>query len=329
MVTLSIIGFLLYKFDWGELVLQLRRADPVWLAFACVVFGITYLLAAVRWWLLLQVQDIFLRLRVVTALTLIGQFFNNFMLGSVGGDIVKAVYLHRYAPAQRTHATLSVVMDRVLGLFMLLCGSLLAIPWQLHSMMTTDKADTAIVGLLIVFVVMVAGGIAMAVMPFHRAPKRLRQLWSNIPHHRVIELIVSGFRQHGIALRLTLASIGIAVAVTLGLTLAGFCIAVGIGLDVSYPQLLVILTVAICITSLPISIGGHGVREGIFVIMFAAFGVVSTDASVGAGRETAILFSLLFFAIPLVWSMVGGVIYLVFRHDYPGVMSAGGAVKVD
>ena len=57
------------------------------------------------------------------------------------------------------------------------------------------------------------------------------------------------------------------------LVLAGYSIALGIGLHVTYMQLLVIMTVAICVISLPISIGGHGVREGIFVLMFAAFGV--------------------------------------------------------
>ena len=88
--------------------------------------------------------------------------------------------------------------------------------------------------------------------------------------------------------------------------------------------MLVIITVVICVISLPISIGGHGVREGIFVIMFTAFGLIRLNQQSGAGQETAILFSLLFFAIPLVWSLVGGIVYLSFRHDYELARSVNG-----
>ena len=128
--------------------------------------------------------------------------------------------------------------------------------------------------------------------------------------------MISGFRQHGIALNLTLASLAVGTALTLALVGAGCFIAIGIGLDITYMQMLIILTVVICVISLPISIGGHGVREGIFVLMFAAFGVINVDPQTGNGQEPAVLFSLLFFAIPLIWSLVGGVVYLTFRHNY-------------
>jgi uncharacterized protein (TIRG00374 family) len=297
------------------------RADYIWLVLACVLFGFTYLLAALRWWFLMRVQKIFVSLRVAAALTLIGQFYNSFMLGAIGGDIVKVVYLQKYAPRQKTHAALSIIMDRVLGLFVLLCASLLSVPWQLRSLMQKDQASEAIIGLMIVFAVIVVGALAMATLPFQRAPESLRALWRRLPRRHVLELVVSGFRQHGVALHLTLAGVAAGALMTLVLVLAGLCIARGIGLDVSYLQLLVIMTVAICVISLPISIGGHGIREGIFVLMFAAFGIISVDRQSGAGQEPAILFSLLFFVIPVVWSLVGAVVYLTYRHEYGPVIA--------
>jgi len=90
-ITLSILAYLVYKVDWRSLGSQVLRADPGWLLIACLLFGVVFFLAAMRWWLLLRVQDIVLPLSTITALTLIGQFFNTFMLGSVGGDVVKAV----------------------------------------------------------------------------------------------------------------------------------------------------------------------------------------------------------------------------------------------
>jgi hypothetical protein len=141
-------------------------------------------------------------------------------------------------------------------------------------------------------------------------------MWHKIPHRHIVELVISGFRQHGVALHLTLASLIAGIVMTAMLIAAGYCIGIGIGLAVTYMQMLVIMTVVICVISLPISIGGHGVREGIFVIMFTAFGVIGANRQTGGGQEIAILFSLLFFAIPLIWSLVGGIVYLIFRHDY-------------
>jgi len=314
LVTVGIVAFLFYKIDWGQLVARMREADYRWLALACICFGVAAMFGAVRWWFLLRIQSIVLPLRVVAILTLIGQFFNSFMFGAVGGDVVKALYLYRYAPGQKTHATLSVLIDRALGLFILLCGSLAVLPWQLRALHGTESANAALVALIVVFAIMTAGAAALFFTPFHRAPTRLQTLWKRVPHHRIAELVVSGFRQHGSARGLTLGSIAAAIAVTLVLIAGGYCIALGIELPIGYLQLLIIITVAICVTSLPISIGGHGVREGIFVLMFAAFGAVSLERD--GGSENAILFSVLFFAIPLVWSLVGGVLYLTFRHEH-------------
>jgi glycosyltransferase 2 family protein len=311
LVTVGIVAFLFYKIEWEQLVAKMREADYRWLALACACFGASAMFGAVRWWFLLRIQSIVLPLRIVAILTLIGQFFNSFMFGAVGGDVVKALYLYRYAPGQKTHATLSVLIDRALGLFILLCGSLAVLPWQLRTLHGTEAANAALVALIVVFAVMIAGASALFFTPFHRAPASLQRLWKRVPHHRIAELLVSGFRQHGRTPGLTLGSVAAAVAVTLVLIAGGYCIARGIGLPVGYLELLVIITVAICVTSLPISIGGHGVREGIFVLMFAAFGAIVLDRG---GTETAILFSVLFFAIPLVWSLAGGVLYLTFPH---------------
>jgi uncharacterized protein (TIRG00374 family) len=320
-VTVLIITYLAVKIHWPELVAQLIKADFFWLMIACLLFGMMFLFAALRWWLLLQIQEIHLPFQVVTALTFIGQFFNSFLLGSVGGDIIKAVYLHKYVPKQRTRATLSIIVDRILGLFILISASLIAIPWQFQYLLRNGEVNSVIFWLLVIFGICGVLGTAIVFTPFHRAPPGIRALWNRIPHRHIIELLISGLRQHGSALNLTLASFIAGVTMTAVLIAASYCIGIGIGLTITYLQTLVILTVVICVISLPISIGGHGVREGIFVAMFAAFGVSSENRYSGSGEETAILFSFLFYVIPLIWSLAGGIVYLSFRHDYDLVVS--------
>lgn len=94
-ITVLIIVYLALKVHWPELVAQLVRTDFFWLMFACFLFGVVYLLAALRWWFLMQVQGFHLPYKVVKALTFIGLFLNSFLLGAVGG-IVYLIFHHEY-----------------------------------------------------------------------------------------------------------------------------------------------------------------------------------------------------------------------------------------
>src|SRR5215217_7423435 len=93
----------------------LGRADPVWLLAGFLVYGVIEILAAVRWRWLLLVQGIELGWARLFALIFIGIFFNFFIPGGTGGDVVKIFYLLKETPGQRGPALLSVFVDRVIG----------------------------------------------------------------------------------------------------------------------------------------------------------------------------------------------------------------------
>jgi uncharacterized protein (TIRG00374 family) len=320
-VTVTILAYIGTRLHWSTLTADIREAQPWWLIAAALLFGGAYGLAAVRWWFLLAIQDIKLPLWTVAKLTFVGQFFNAFMLGSIGGDLVRVVQILRYAPNQRTHAALSVVMDRVLGLLLLLVGSLFVLPFQWHSIMENQIGRDVVRALLSLLAFAFAAGAAIALMPFHRAPEAVRSLWVRLPLHHVLELAVLGFRKHTVSFNTVCGALGSGVVLTLVLVVAGCCVAEGIHIHVTFEQMLIMLAAAICTTSLPISVGGHGVREATFVAMFTALGVGATDSSVSSGiPERAVLFSVLFFAMTLVWSVVGGIVYVTFRHDRSSIL---------
>ncbi len=315
-VTISILLYFVFKINWTVLSKQFMQSDPLWLLTACLFVGISFLFASIRWWFLLKVQNIFLPLKTVTALTLIGQFFNAFLLGTTGGDVIKILYVLKYAPSKKTHAMLSIIMDRALGLFILLFIALAALPWQLGLLMKSDDARNIVYSLLIIFGLMLVSAVSFAFIPFKSLPFFPHKLWQRIPRHDIIESLIAGFRQHGQSIYLTLKAILCSFALFLFFFTAGYSIARAIHLDVTFMQILIILSVVTCVISIPISIGGNGIREGAFVIMFAAFGVITIDKRTGGGQEPAILFSILFFALFSVWSLLGGLVYLIFQHDY-------------
>lgn len=314
-VTTIILAYLWFKLDWIELGGKLIRTDPVYLALALLIAGVTVVLSGLRWWLLLKIQKIYLPFKTTQALTFIGQFFNLFLLGSTGGDFIKGVYVIKYAPLQKTHAALSIAVDRILGLFILLFLVLLAIPWQIKVISANSTIISVTYTMLVIFIGAIAFFAIIFLTPYERLPEVFHKIWENIPIRRSIILVVEGLRQHLRSPSLLFASISCSFAIWLLVFLSGYFIAQAIDLEVSYMQSLVIISIVVCAISLPISIGGHGVREGMFILMFALYGIVQMKKGVGSGQELAVLFSLFFFAIFSIWGLLGGAVYVVFKKN--------------
>ena len=98
---------------------------PWWLT-AWAIFGGVVFLSAVRWHILLRAQNIHYSVRDTYALSLVGLFFSQVMLGSTGGDMVKAYIVIAEQKGRRSAGVVSVVFDRVFGLFILLGVALVA-----------------------------------------------------------------------------------------------------------------------------------------------------------------------------------------------------------
>jgi len=314
-MTIAVLVYLGLKVHWPEIERQLAQSDPFWILVAFLLIGVAFLLGSIRWWLLLKVQEVLVPLKVATSLTLIGQFFNSFLLGTTGGDIIKALYILKYSPDKKTHATLSVIMDRIMGLFVFLCCGLVTLPWQLRFLMQREETKIMIYVILILFASILVAAVSLLLIPFQQLPSPFHRLWKKIPQRHTIALLTGGFRQHGRSRRLTLEAVLYSLAACFLFFSAAYCIALATHLHISFMRILTIITTVIAVTSLPISIGGHGLREGMFVLMFSVFGIVTLDNQTGAGEEPAILFSVLFFSLFLGWSLVGGLVYLSFNNS--------------
>jgi uncharacterized membrane protein YbhN (UPF0104 family) len=166
----------------------------------------------------------------------------------------------------------------------------------------------------IVFVILVLGGVILLGLPFGRLPDRLQSLWLRIPRRQTIASLIADLRTHLAQPRMTLAALSLSVLVHLLVFAGAWCIARAIGLPANFTQVMVAVSATVCLTSIPISLGGHGVREGAFVLLFAVLGVIDIRHATGAGQEAAVLFSLLFFALLAVWGIPGGWLYLFRRR---------------
>lgn len=101
---------------------KLLERQPNWALYAlcgllCAgVVGSQY----VRWYVLVRALDLPFTLRNAVRLGMVGTFYNTFLPGAIGGDLIKAFFIAKDQPARRAAAVSTVVADRALGLFGLL-----------------------------------------------------------------------------------------------------------------------------------------------------------------------------------------------------------------
>lgn len=86
------------------------------LVLAMLICAASVILTFLRWYLLVRVQSLPFTVRQSVQLGLVGYFFNTFLPGAVGGDLVKAVAIAR-EQSRRTVAVATVIADRVIGLW--------------------------------------------------------------------------------------------------------------------------------------------------------------------------------------------------------------------
>ena len=306
-VTLAIL-FLVFRNPQKrhEMAEIIRQADHMWLfaGFAC--YGVVEILAGIRWQILLRIQGISLGWARLTMLLLIGVFFNYFIPGGTGGDVVKIFYLLKETPGKRSAALLTVLMDRVVGLMALIvmAGFLIATRWS-WLVSAPDTAKAVWTCLIILGAAVVGIGFSLIVSRFglvHKLPGRL-------PGRDRLAEMAFAYDLHAKAWRPTLAAFVLSIGAHIAYFAVFFCPALSFhASNVRIPtfgELCAILPVINSILGMPISIGGLGLREGLFKLFLGQL--------CGVSDAVAVLMSSAGYLLTMAWGAIGGVIYLCYR----------------
>jgi uncharacterized protein (TIRG00374 family) len=119
------------------------EANPWFLLLAWALLGIPFLITSWRWMKLMEPQGIKLPYSKCLALTFVGQFYSTLLPGITGGDLVKIIYASKVT-GSKTKSTVTVLLDRVIGLLALLVIADVAAILLLcfDSSLTGDSAKT-------------------------------------------------------------------------------------------------------------------------------------------------------------------------------------------
>jgi len=280
---------------------------PGWLLAALVLVGCCNILGGVRWALLLRTQGIDISLGQSILFTLIGQFFNSFLLGSTGGDAARLVYAVRLAPNRKTEAALTIALDRALGLGFLLIYALLAI--AIHARMLSDsRLQSAPWVFAVCLAVLCAGFAVMIYKPLSQLPLLRSLPWPAwcLAFFVTVNKVGRAYLSRPVESARILA---VAAVIPLVVFIAGYCLACAFNLQVSLPDMMLILPIVFCASSVPITISGFGVRESLFVYLFGLAGIVGP----GSGSSVAIAYSVTWYALGLFWGLGGGLLFIATK----------------
>jgi uncharacterized protein (TIRG00374 family) len=104
---------------WKRHVNEGQPIHTLFLLLAGVLYLASLLITLLRWYVLVRAQGVPLTIAGAMRLGMIGFFFNTFLPGAVGGDIVKAAGLAR-EQSGRTLAAATVIVDRAIALWALI-----------------------------------------------------------------------------------------------------------------------------------------------------------------------------------------------------------------
>ena len=306
---------------------MVSEARPVLLTLAILVFPITLVATGLRWWRLMAPLGLQMSLKTAYALNMVGLFYNSFMLGSTGGDFIKAYYAGRHArPGQKAAAWLSVFVDRVIGLITLVVmgGTASTVQWLL---IPDSESAVAVACRQVMWAsgTLVIAGLVGLYVATHQAARRRTGI-SFMLHKigpeggRVRDAMQSAYdvidayrRRPGLVLEACLLTVPVHASVILSAMLAG----TAFGLPIPWPYYFVCVPVIVLSASMPISPQGAGVMEFFAVLLLRPQGATVAQAF-------ALTVSIR--VVQILWNLTGGLVVLRGGYGQPAGASGEEAV---
>lgn len=234
---------------------------------SCFVTLISLFVMSCRWYLLCKGIHVSPNLIALYSYYIKGSFYNIFLPGAIGGDVVRTKSLINNHDINLKQATSITIAERVSGLYMLFFMGVLGLllfekPKSLN--LYVEKTELSIIfSVIILFVPIIKWIIS-------------RKVKTN--YSTILPVLVLSF-------------IG-----QLGDVFIAWMFCQHFELSIHFHQLLIIMPIVYFATVLPISLGGLGVREGVFVAVLALYSIESS---------TAVLISFLMYFVKLLIGVIG------------------------
>ncbi len=281
-VSVSLLGIIFTRIDVYKFLEVFAGVNISFYSLGIILIILTMPLFAYRWKITLQKNSnigyLSLLYRVVTS-----YFFNNFFLGVFGGDIYKALRIHK--STGKFLALFSVIYNRIINTYAAAIFPVLLLPFIISQYDENELVQYPLIIsaiLLLIFIIITI---------FQRS---------------ITSFVATKFKNSENIALLNEVSLIKTMLVSLFIQLiniaAHYMFAIALNINISFSDLALLYSVSAVIISIPISINGIGVREGVFIYAFSFWKIPS---------ESALAFSFLSFTSTIVLSIIGGSIFVI------------------
>lgn len=302
-------GLLVYYVLQGKMVdfssLQSVLFNPFNLLVSILILIFASFCCAVRWYLLARAQQLNLSLKGVFKLVMIGNFFNTFMPGAVGGDLIKAWYVAGEEPKRKTKAVFTVLLDRVVGLAVILFYSavtlLIYFGWvrERPELLMMSYTVWAVTGLIFLFGVLFFWDVLWRFKLVHSILNFLHRFG---PLSKIIDAGLL-YRKHlrTLLLALVLSAINIFSIISLFMIQGA-----SLGIDMELSKYFMVVPIGITVSAIPLLPGGIGVGQVAFFKLFQWLG--ASNPELGGTLCTLMQVYVMMF------NCIGAVFYLKYKR---------------
>lgn len=302
-ITIALVAYSFSKVNLALVGAQLANTRLWLVVLALLVYMGAIALNGLKWWVLLKAQRVSVPLAAAVQYMFVGFFFNNLLPANIGGDVMRGYGMARYTD-RTAEAAVSVVVDRMVGLFAYMSAAAVA---SIVVVTATGRSELRILVVAAVIALVAIAGVLAVLLSrrLHALIARLFQLPVLASAAPLFEHVSAAFEAYRFRYRALLLAFFIALVGLMASNVANWLLFQAEGGGVSLLYICLFNPLIALVLLLPISIGGHGIIQNAYPFFYGLVGVPLTQA-----LATSVLMSFLI----ILGSLPGAVFWLRNRR---------------
>jgi glycosyltransferase 2 family protein len=300
-----LLVFLVVKVGVADIVAIAAGADYRFLVAAILLWFGSVFFSVWKWQVMLEAQGIKVPFGALLSHYYIGLFFNNF-LPMVGQDVVRGYGIARYT--ERSHeVAVSVLVDRLIGLIAFIVGGAVMSIVIVTVYGRADMTQFAIVTCLV--------AVAVLLMFASILSRRLRRLAEFFFHLPLLKVLLPTYQKLSDALlpyrhnaRVLLFGYLLATVSMVVTHFVNWLVNIAVHADTGLEYIFLFNALVVFAPLIIPSLGGLGVTQGAFVVLYSTIGKATTD-------QHAFAMGIMMQVVVIVSSLPGAILWLRGRDS--------------
>jgi glycosyltransferase 2 family protein len=252
------------------LLIALNTVTPQSLVFAIVLISATLFINGLRWAIFVKASGFPHSLKTLILIRLIAQGVNNFLPGGIVGDGLQIVMITRKSSASAARALTTILIDRLVALFVILSVLMLTLGNTFPNMLETETVIAVFAGCFLI--------IALGISTLLKFQVRLMALKGFIG--KAANFVLRSAREVVKTIRkpVTLAKCAVLSLVTHLFSIGVLWNLVNVYNEVPYSFMIPLVSMVVFVTLIPFTFMGVGVREAALFAGLQQFGFSLEEA---------------------------------------------------